>query len=179
MKFFIKRLCADTLQTATFLVCDHIYDETGVPANYERTRQFLDSCDAIHGAVFVACANKHVVGVVVGLIDQFGAHYEVRNLYVDEQYRGSNCAQLLLAALLDWAGDKDAPVYIATTGPPRAFYRKLGFEPTHIVSRASLKTLRERIGGKDGKRTSADPCGDRGPGPDERGEERAEAGGPV
>jgi GNAT superfamily N-acetyltransferase len=175
LSFFIKPVDIGTIRSATRLICEHIHEETGQPANYDGVLDFVRSCGDDTRMLFVACRGHHTAGVVVGSWNGYEGHYEVRSLYVEPAYRGSNCAQLLLQALLDWAGEEDAPVLIATTGEPRPFYRALGFEPTHIISRASLKTLRERLGDRDGKCNRPDHRGGGRAGADEPGEERAAA----
>lgn len=183
MRYRIEPLSQDNIERAADLVCDHIYDETGEPADFEAITKLLYSTHYGDGQVLLACNRIQPFGIIVGIWRPEERHYEVRNLYVDHPHRGGLAAHQLLRALLAWAckrdaGD-DAPVYISTIGEPRPFYRALGFEPTHIISRASLKTLRERIGDNDGECNRADYRGRQWAGADEPGAERPAASGPV
>lgn len=99
------------------------------------------------------CFLAYLYGVPAGIItaqwvtNTDAPCYSVQHLFVHREFRGSKVAQKLLGALADWAGEKDAPVYITTEGGPRPFYKSLGFEPTHQVSVSSLREIRERLGG--------------------------------
>ena len=168
---------------AVRLVQKHIREE-GLPdvPEHELAEYLMCLRDIRDGAVFVAYDECDVLaGVIVAEWNTEGVvpFYEVKNLWVEPADRGNGVAKLLMKALIDWSGEEDAPVYICTFGEPRGAYKRMGFEVSHVVSRASLKELRKRVGGEDGKRTSPDPGGSGSPGADECGQEFAAAGGAV
>jgi GNAT superfamily N-acetyltransferase len=107
-------------------------------------RQMADDPDKVCYLAFV----DHIPsGVIVGCwhSDEAQPCYEVRNLYVLPDCRGRGVAQRLMKALLDWAYEDNAPIYITTQGEPRPFYRKLGFEPVREICGSTLATIRERL----------------------------------
>jgi len=105
--------------------------------------------DDTNTVCFVAYLDNSAAGVVVcsRYDNAVPVCYETRHLYVEPRFRGHKIAQVLIKACLDWAGDDDAEATIVTRDLPRAYYRALGFEPTHQICTASLKTVRERLGG--------------------------------
>ncbi len=132
--------------------------DEGMQIRFDTAYNFVQGLEGDPNRIcFLACAQNspfeeaNPVGVVVGIWHSEEAQpcYEVRNLYVVPEYRGKGVAKRLMKALLDWAYEDNAPIYITTEGQPRPFYRALGFEPVREICGSTLATIRERLGGTD------------------------------
>jgi GNAT superfamily N-acetyltransferase len=122
--------------------------EDGLKATLQDADAFVQSFASDPDKVcFVAYCGRQLAGCVVGVwhAEEAQPCYEVRNLYVLPQFRSKGVAQRLMQALLAWAYEDNAPIYITTQGEPRPFYRHLGFEPVREICGTTLATIRERL----------------------------------
>lgn len=126
--------------------------EDGLQADVRDADAFIQGMASDPDKVcYIATYGKQLAGCVVGIwhADEAQPCYEVRNLYVRPEFRSKGVARRLMKALLDWAYEDNAPIYITTQGEPRPFYRHLGFEPVREICGTTLATIRERLRGTD------------------------------
>ncbi len=95
----------------------------------------------------MAYAKGVPAGIIIGKWhrETHEPYYEVGGLYVTPEQRGGRVAHKLIEAAVDWAGEEDATVFVTTDGPPRGFYKSLGFIPINQVSVSTLHQVRDKL----------------------------------